>query len=429
MKILRHFLLLSIALMPAGTSALECPPMPQQARTETEVQVNAAVAKVRAAKLGELQVATRTAVKDLMSKLPRAELVYLEQMMLATYCSAVRDDKSLSETERAKRIEAYNKEVRDRFAPQRGPEANPRQSSIGPKCVVRAYITTDVVSRVFYRDSERPGTQVLNPTSQELFYEWNAVLSTGDEAKNIFFELHNLAADDRISIDPLSATVSELQERWISGYKEPHRSRPDFFARTVKIEQLSRRPSTQKISIRRFLAKPLIGSNDLITIKNLGASNCRTEITPDAYAENAARLQSRARTLTKNVNSSNPTQTPVPIRRDPGDLRDRDVQATLEFRCKNEVCTQMNVSNLQARTAKSPYDKSSEVATDKLLALKKDLEKIICIEGPFDDPDPSLDGQFIKMCGEPRPLSQDDMQRLNEIIKRHGFQSKVEVSK
>jgi len=47
-----------------------------------------------------------------MGKLPQADKVYLEQMMYASYCSALRDDKTISESEKANRIRTYNIEVR-----------------------------------------------------------------------------------------------------------------------------------------------------------------------------------------------------------------------------------------------------------------------------------------------------------------------------
>ena len=108
--------------------------MPQQARNDVAVEVNAAVARIKSAKVGELQGTVRTVTKDLMSKLPKADIVYLEQMMLATFCSAIRDDKSLSETEKAKKIEAYNREVRNTFVrPQPPPKGNKQKELMPPK--------------------------------------------------------------------------------------------------------------------------------------------------------------------------------------------------------------------------------------------------------------------------------------------------------
>jgi DNA-binding beta-propeller fold protein YncE len=121
--------------------------MPQQARNDVAVEVNAAVARIKSAKVGELQGTVRTVTKDLMSKLPKADIVYLEQMMLATFCSAIRDDKSLSETEKAKRIEAYNREVRKTFVrPQQSapPKGNRQKQVMPPKQEMSQEITPQI---------------------------------------------------------------------------------------------------------------------------------------------------------------------------------------------------------------------------------------------------------------------------------------------
>ena len=62
--------------------------------------------------------------------------MYLEQMMYATYCSALRDDKSISETDKANRIKAYNLEVRRTLqgTPPKPPpkEGGERRGSLTP---------------------------------------------------------------------------------------------------------------------------------------------------------------------------------------------------------------------------------------------------------------------------------------------------------
>lgn len=103
-----------LALMLAlDVSALECPKIPDQARKDWEVEVRTAVGKIGPAKGAELETLTRSTTRDLAGKLPQADKVYLEQMMYATYCSALRDDPSLSESEKSARIRAYNTEVRN----------------------------------------------------------------------------------------------------------------------------------------------------------------------------------------------------------------------------------------------------------------------------------------------------------------------------
>ena len=109
---LHAYVLLIVLSLSFHSLAIECPKMPEQTNKEWDVQVQAAVGRIGPVKGAELETRTRKAVKDLMGKLPEADKVYLEQMMYATYCSALRDDTTLSESEKASRIRAYNLEVR-----------------------------------------------------------------------------------------------------------------------------------------------------------------------------------------------------------------------------------------------------------------------------------------------------------------------------
>jgi len=59
---------------------------------------------------------TRVITQDLLGKLPDASKLYLEQMLFAAYCSALRDDRSISEGEKAIRLQAYAREVRGTIA-------------------------------------------------------------------------------------------------------------------------------------------------------------------------------------------------------------------------------------------------------------------------------------------------------------------------
>jgi hypothetical protein len=101
-----------VAFVAIFSHALECPKFPEQAKKDWEVNVTAEVAKIGPLKGAELKTTTRNVTKDLLGKLPDADRVYLEQMMFATYCTALRDDKSLTDTEKSKRLNDYIREVR-----------------------------------------------------------------------------------------------------------------------------------------------------------------------------------------------------------------------------------------------------------------------------------------------------------------------------
>lgn len=120
---------LVVTFMPLQSSAIDCPKMPEQTNKEWDVEVKAAVAKIGPVKGAELETRTRNATRDLMGKLPQADKVYLEQMMYATYCSALRDDKTLTESERARMIRAYNLEVRKTLFGPQGQKGNDKQGS------------------------------------------------------------------------------------------------------------------------------------------------------------------------------------------------------------------------------------------------------------------------------------------------------------
>ena len=103
-------LLVCALALPA--QALECPRVPQQSNQDWDVEIKAAVGKLGPVAGPELTARMRSVSRDLLGKLPQADRVYLEQMMYASYCSALRDNKALTEAEREVRIRAYNTELR-----------------------------------------------------------------------------------------------------------------------------------------------------------------------------------------------------------------------------------------------------------------------------------------------------------------------------
>jgi len=99
----------TIAALNAGciAFALECPSMPLQTTQDGQYKVSLAVDRIGPVKGVELEVRARSITNDLLKELPNADRVYLEQMMLSAYCTALRDGTSLAESEEAERIRAY----------------------------------------------------------------------------------------------------------------------------------------------------------------------------------------------------------------------------------------------------------------------------------------------------------------------------------
>jgi len=91
--------------------ALECPKAPEQIKRDWEVEVNAAILRIGPVKGAELKTKTKKAAEDLLGKLPDAGKIYLEQMMFSAYCTALRDDKKVTESEKARLLKEYRKDV------------------------------------------------------------------------------------------------------------------------------------------------------------------------------------------------------------------------------------------------------------------------------------------------------------------------------
>lgn len=106
-------LILFLLLIGSGSvSALDCPKQPTQISRDWESEVNATVGRIGAVKGGELKTKAKVATQDLLGKLPDSARIYLEQMMYSSYCSALRDDNSLKDHEKAKLLKVYNTEIR-----------------------------------------------------------------------------------------------------------------------------------------------------------------------------------------------------------------------------------------------------------------------------------------------------------------------------
>ena len=110
------FFLFLFSMVSGFSFALDCPKMPEQINKDWEVEVNASIVKLGSIKGGELRTKTSNVTKDLLGKIPNAGKVYLEQMMYSAYCSALRDDKIIKESEKANLLRQYNREVRKTIA-------------------------------------------------------------------------------------------------------------------------------------------------------------------------------------------------------------------------------------------------------------------------------------------------------------------------
>lgn len=101
-------LLLSIAL-PAV--ALDCPEPPKQTQKDWDTQIRTEVGRIGPVRGADLQARVQSVTRDLLTKLPGADKLYLEQMMFSAYCSALRDDSRVAEADKARQILDYRREL------------------------------------------------------------------------------------------------------------------------------------------------------------------------------------------------------------------------------------------------------------------------------------------------------------------------------
>jgi ankyrin repeat protein len=145
--------------LPLDALALDCPAMPQQSQRDIDMAVAAAVTRIDQASATQLQAQTRTQTTDLLRRLPRADRVYLEQMMYATYCSSLRDNSRLTEAERNARIVAYNRELRATINSDGKPPAK-----VDPRDTARselARLPVEYSSEAFLNSAQAGRTEVV----------------------------------------------------------------------------------------------------------------------------------------------------------------------------------------------------------------------------------------------------------------------------
>lgn len=301
-------------------------------------------------------------------------------------------------------------------------------------CLIETEVKSDIVSRIFFRDTFEKGEQILEPEFQELFYEWNLSISSDNPVNDVFLKLDHVGVDDRLSVTPTHGKVSHLLPLWLSGFPEPHRNKPDYFFRTIEFDQLDPMKPKATIKIRRPLSKPLlISPQDIIRIGEATATNCTVSIDNIDFNGEAGRLEKLANTLAGNIYRMNSSGRGVSIRSDPGDLIESEVQATVEMRCKNLSCEEMTANQLEARLGKSPHQHVVDQSKDKFRGLAKDLEEIFgCIEGPYAEENPTIEGEILNTCNGPFELNPEQIKKLDSVMKKHGvnliFKSGSETS-
>lgn len=110
--------------------AVVCPPPPEQTGKDYEAKVDVEVAKIGRIYGPTATGKIKTVTQDLLGKLPDAGRVYLGQMMYSTRCTSIRDNKSVSNTEKDKQIGELNAWFTTYIGPQT--PQSPASTSVPP---------------------------------------------------------------------------------------------------------------------------------------------------------------------------------------------------------------------------------------------------------------------------------------------------------
>jgi len=280
-----------------------------------------------------------------------------------------------------------------------------------------------MVSRLYSEDAFDPEAkeQSFKFTFQELFYEWRLSFTAPELLHKLSFELHHLQEGDRASLKP--ATVGQVSEPikwWYSGFDEPKRNRPDYFMRTVVLPDVPVGTAVTLV-MRRALPKPVLSANDLITVENLYAADCQVKPTFAPGAQDPERLEKRAVGLANNIRP-NGESTGLPIKSDPGDPGEHDMQGSIEMRCKDDACAMMVAQQMAVRLGKSPEELIKEWQSEHLDAARKELNAAYpCPEASRGNLESGQTGSGIAICGGPAGLSAEDIERVKAIFQKHGI--------
>jgi hypothetical protein len=224
-----------------------------------------------------------------------------------------------------------------------------------PKATIVASATADAVSRIYFRGVIAPGevsTGHFHPYLQEIFYEWSlrATLDQEIQGATTIRIRENSKYDERVRVSPPGdVTVSELEPRWLSGFKEP--GEPNYFERTIVFIDMGSMSRDVTITIWRPIKSPSVWSAfDLYRTYEIRAAQGSTvKAKPFDASEAAITVLPRLTNIYKATVGDN--HQPVPVKSDP-DLPDTpltkgEVLATGEARCQDNSCQHMTMSGME----------------------------------------------------------------------------------
>lgn len=219
-------------------------------------------------------------------------------------------------------------------------------------------IQSRIVSRLYARENildDPNASRTHYFLFQELFYEWELTLSADKSIERVSGQIDHLKEGDRFRVVPEDTKLSPLLPKWFSGFIEPARKKPDYFARTFEVKIAPKMAVT--ITIRRPLMRPLISEGEIINISDIRSLECCIELPRniDVKAE-VRRLSLQATTLAQWLYSPRQNGIGLPIHADPGDVTPDEIQITVEAWCQTDFCNDLTMSKMEVHMGRSPEE-------------------------------------------------------------------------
>lgn len=94
-------------------AVIQCPDPPSQISKDTKTTIDLAIGKLAKVSAVQGSVDVQRTTLDLLSRVPQADRIYLEQMMFSAFCSSVRDSTDLTDAQKSKEILKYAIDLRN----------------------------------------------------------------------------------------------------------------------------------------------------------------------------------------------------------------------------------------------------------------------------------------------------------------------------
>lgn len=213
-----------------GLAAIQCPPASEQTSRDYDADISGAVETFRRLSGVELRAKGAGVAKDLIGRLPGADRVYMEQMMYASYCSSLNEDKTLSDSERREELKKYNSDVRKAMehpsSVEKQPAAVPppskrlgKKKARAPQSKVNPPVTPLTQAETKQLEMQKPQPTVSqNPRISQHSEGSNSPNITGDRNVVIINPISEAKLDEMSALLRQKVDREKLRQKYPLGY-------------------------------------------------------------------------------------------------------------------------------------------------------------------------------------------------------------------